>query len=117
MERKFDVRPWLVLIVIVALVFAGMVLGKALMPLTVAATATEQPIEAIALTGPLADRKAEVSGLAWYGETLVIMPQYPNFSSEYKGDGFLYALPKADIVAYLDGKNSAPLFIYSTIYI
>lgn len=109
MERKFDVRPWLVLIVIVALVFAGMALGKALSPMTVAATATEQPIEAIALTGPLADRAAEISGLAWYGENLILMPQYPNFSSEYKGDGNLYALSKADILAYLDGTSAAPL--------
>jgi hypothetical protein len=57
----------------------------------------------------LADRNAEVSGLAWYGDYLVIMPQYPNFSSDYQGNGFLYVLPKADILEFLDGKNSAPL--------
>lgn len=79
------------------------------MPTTVAATATEQPIEEIALTGVLADRAAEISGLAWYGDNLILMPQYPNFSSEYTGDGFLYALPKAEIEAYLDGQNPEPL--------
>jgi hypothetical protein len=109
MERKFDARPWLVLILIVALVFAGNYFGNMLTPKNVAATATEQSVVSIALTGPLADRAAEISGLAWYGEYLILMPQYSNFSSEYKGDGFLYALPKSEIVAFLDGKNSAPL--------
>ncbi|MFZ5857443.1 MAG: hypothetical protein ACOYZ6_11480 [Chloroflexota bacterium] len=110
MKRKFDARPWLILILIVVLILLGWYAGQAFSPKqAVEATATEQPVVTIPLTGPLADRNAEVSGLAWYGDTLILMPQYPNFSSEYKGDGFLYALPKADIVAFLDGKNSAPL--------
>jgi hypothetical protein len=61
------------------------------------------------LTGPLSDRNAEVSGLAWYGEYLILLPQYPNFSSAYEGEGFLYALLKADIFALLDGKSDLPL--------
>jgi hypothetical protein len=60
------------------------------------------------LTGPLADAKAEVSGLAWYEDNLVLLPQYPNFSDE-GSDGFLYTLPKAEILAYLDGTSKTEL--------
>jgi len=68
----------------------------------------EQPVTRIALAGPLADASAEVSGLAWYGDYLIILPQYPHRMSE-SGDGVIYALHKADILAYLDGESSAPL--------
>lgn len=62
----------------------------------------------IPLAGPLADRNAEISGMAWYGDNLILMPQYPNFSEE-AGDGFLYALPKDEILAYLAGETYEPL--------
>ena len=62
----------------------------------------------ILLTGPLASRDAEISGMAWYGDNLILMPQYPNFSGE-AGDGFLYALPKDEIAAYLAGETYEPL--------
>ncbi len=68
----------------------------------------EQPVTVIPLTDPLTDRDAEVSGLAWYGDYLIILPQYPNFFTS-EGDGFLFALPKADILAFLDGATSDPL--------
>jgi len=54
----------------------------------------EQPVALIPLAGEVADASAEVSGLAErFGE----------------GDGVLFALPKADILNYLDGKSTAPL--------
>jgi len=62
----------------------------------------------IPLAGTLASRDAEISGMAWYGDNLILMPQYPNFSEE-AGDGFLYALPKDQIVAYLAGETYEPL--------
>jgi hypothetical protein len=110
MDRKFNGRALFALLMIVALVALGFYLGGFFSPKQVVeATATEQPVVAIPLTGPLADRNAEVSGLAWYGDYLIALPQYPNFSSDYEGNGFLYALSKADILAYLDGKSSGPL--------
>jgi hypothetical protein len=69
--------------------------------------AQEQPVELIQLAGPAADKSAEISGLGWFGETLILLPQYPERFGE--GDGALFALPKTEILAYLDGKNSAPL--------
>lgn len=107
---KLNLRALLALLLIVSLVVLGFYLGGLFTPeQAVAPTATEQPVTSIPLTGALADRDAEVSGLAWYGEYLILLPQYPNFSSEYQGDGFLYALPRADILKFLAVKNSAPL--------
>jgi hypothetical protein len=69
---------------------------------------SDNPVLAIPLGGPMADRRAELSGLAWYGEQLIILPQFPDFNGEADG-GFLYALPKAAILAFLDGQNEQPL--------
>jgi hypothetical protein len=71
------------------------------------ATGGEQPVELIQLAGAVADASAEVSGLAWHADLLILLPQYPERFGE--GDGALFALPKADILNYLDGKSTAPL--------
>ncbi len=69
---------------------------------------TGNPVLAIPLAGPVAARRAELSGLAWYGDYLVILPQFPDFDAE--GDeSFLYALPKEEILAFLDGQHDQPL--------
>ena len=51
----------------------------------------EIPVTEIVLTGPLTDRDAEISGMAWYGNILILLPQYPDFDG---GDHF-YALPNS----------------------
>ena len=71
-------------------------------------TVTEAPLTEIALTGPIAVRDSEISGMAWYGDHLILMPQYPNFAVE-EGEGFVFALAKTDILAYLDGTGSESL--------
>lgn len=65
------------------------------------ATAMEQPVTVLDLTGPIAVPEAELSGLGWHGETLILLPQYPERFGE--GDGGLFALPKTDILGALDG--------------
>ncbi len=63
-----------------------------------------QPVTTIPLDGPLALRHAELSGLAWYGDQLVLLPQFPErFGSQ------IFVLPKSAIVAQLLGQESAPL--------
>jgi hypothetical protein len=58
----------------------------------------------ISLSGPLAARSAELSGMAWYGDNLVLLPQYPGrFQSQ------LFMLHKQDIVDVLSGKSETPL--------
>ena len=71
----------------------------------------ETAVQNIALAGELADRHAEISGMAWYGETLILMPQYPNFYLEEgtEDNGSVFAIAKADIDAYLNGESFAPI--------
>ena len=71
-------------------------------------TLVEVAVTAIPLVGPVADASAEVSGMAWYGDFLILLPQYPG---RFRGgeDGALLALLKTDILAFLDGEREAPL--------
>jgi|GEM_PF-6673585 hypothetical protein len=39
----------------------------------------ETALQTISLAHPLADCHAEISSMAWYGDTLIVVPQYPNF--------------------------------------
>jgi hypothetical protein len=64
----------------------------------------EQAVQIIPLAGPLAAASAEISGLAWYGDMLILLPQFP----QRFGDA-LFALPKAEIVAFLAGSLDGPL--------
>jgi hypothetical protein len=75
---------------------------------TIRPLAPETQITRIPLTGPLAHANAEISGLAWYGETLILLPQYPERMTASSG-GALFALPKTEILAYLNGEISGPL--------
>lgn len=67
----------------------------------------EVAVVPIPLAGPAAQRNAELSGLEWYGDTLILLPQYPAFLQD--GSSALYALPRAEIVAYLNGEVPGPL--------
>ena len=74
--------------------------------------ATDKPrelkVRSIPLSGKLKNQWAEVSGLAWYGEHLIILPQYPDrFSSE--ADGRIFAISKERLHSFLDGKSSEPI--------
>lgn len=69
------------------------------------------PPETVVRNIPLAvlDKpSAEISGMAWYGDWLILLPQYPKRLSSVPG-GSLYGVSKEDILAYLDGKVSQPL--------
>ena len=69
----------------------------------------EQAIIPIPINGPLSTPEAEVSGMAWYGEYLIMLPQFPNHFTQPGSDGSIFALPKAEILAFLDGSHTAPL--------
>jgi hypothetical protein len=71
-------------------------------------SAQEFPVKPIPLSGPAASRKAELSGMAWYGDTLILLPQYPARFGDGP-DGALFAIPKTDLLAYLDGSWTEPL--------
>ncbi len=65
-------------------------------------------MQVIPLGGLAAKRNAEISGMAWYGDTLILLPQYPDHF--YKdGSGVLFGLPKQAVLDYLDGKSTDTL--------
>ncbi len=70
-------------------------------------TAPEQAVTLLPLSGPLQSDKAELSGLAWYGDHLVMLPQYPGWEND--GAPCLYTVSKADILARLEHTASGPL--------
>jgi len=78
-------------------------------PTSIIQPIVEQPIQEIPLGGPLNSADAQVSGLAWYGDTLVILPQYPAWFPIQNSSASLFTLSKAEIIAYLDGSSSGPL--------
>lgn len=77
-------------------------------PADAAADAAEQPVTIVPLKGKITKRSAELSGLAWYGDHLVLLPQYPHRFAE--GDtGSILAIPKERILAFLDGDRDSPI--------
>ncbi|MCH7575771.1 MAG: hypothetical protein IIA59_11675 [Candidatus Marinimicrobia bacterium] len=66
--------------------------------------APETEVVQLPLAGPMAQGDAEISGMAWYGDQLILLPQYP-----YKFGGNLFALSKGDIIGFLDGVLEGPL--------
>jgi len=67
----------------------------------------EYSIQPIALAGEIAQPSAEISGLAWYSDTLILLPQYPSRFDE--GDGAVFGISSQQIVAYLAGENQQPI--------
>jgi hypothetical protein len=67
----------------------------------------EEPITMIPLAGPASESKSEISGMAWYGDNLILLPQYPSrFGSS---EGAIFSLAKEDLLAFLDGIQTGPL--------
>lgn len=62
----------------------------------------EAKVKVLTLTGPLADPDAEVSGLAWHGAELVLLPQYP----DRVGDS-VYTVSRSALDAAIDGSEPA----------
>ena len=80
-----------------------------ILPAATAAGPAEHGVTLIPLAGPLAERDAELSGLARWGDEYVLLPQYPG---RYGGN--LFTLGEAEIVTALagladDGLEPAPL--------
>jgi len=60
----------------------------------------ETQIVELPLDGESAKADAEYSGLAWFGDHLILLPQYPS-----RFDNSLWVIPKAQILAFLDGER------------
>lgn len=64
------------------------------------------PVQEIELAGDIVNGEAQLSGLAWYRDWLILLPQYPDFA----GNGsFVYGLHKQAILDYLVQEAPIPL--------
>jgi len=72
-----------------------------------ASTAPEVAIRELKLPAPLDDRDVEFSGMAWHGDALVLLPQYP--ARWHDGPPCLYWIGKQALLAHIDGEGEAPL--------
>jgi len=68
-----------------------------------------QSIQEIDLLAPFDRPKAEFSGLTWYGDWLVFLPQYPGKYAEEGSDGSLFYLERDEVISYLEEVDSNPL--------
>ncbi len=62
----------------------------------------------IELAGDLAERNFEASGMAWYKENLIILPQFPHKWDD-KFDGAIYLIPKVRIEKFINGEDVNPI--------
>lgn len=68
----------------------------------------ELAVQLLPLSGQVSNPKAQYSGMAWFGDWLILLPQYPAYFQR-DGTASLVAFGKSDILAILDGTSSAPL--------
>ena len=66
----------------------------------------EFPIKTIELSGPITDRKQEISGMDWYNDNLFLLP-------ENQG-GFLFMIKKSEIKNNLKQDNQKPIVARQT---
>lgn len=97
-------RPLMALLAVVALGCRPGTLPSTNAP----AAVPEQPARLIPLRGPLADPAAEVSGLTWYKDWLIFLPQYPRRTFT-ASKGRLYALSRSQIEDALTDSTAQPL--------
>ncbi len=64
----------------------------------------ERTVQFLPLVGPLFQPEAEISGMSWHGDVLVLLPQYP-----HKWDHSLFGLHRADLARAIAGE--AGLFL------
>lgn len=73
----------------------------------------ETGVITLALAGPAAESDAELSGMAWYGDTLLLLAENAYLYASEGDVGAIFALQREDIMAYLsavaDGEEPDPL--------
>jgi len=100
-------KNFCLIFIIVSLLFACSSIQKIQKP-EVLVQPKEVIVQYITLEGEISEPKAEISGLAWYGDYLILLPQYPHFfPSEY--DGSFFAIPKSKIAENLNEVPGTPI--------
>ncbi|MBN2007668.1 MAG: hypothetical protein JXA21_30265 [Anaerolineae bacterium] len=65
--------------------------------------AVELPVIPIPLDGPASKQQAEISSMDWYGDWLVLMPQYPARFKNDLSSASVFAISKQEILDFVDG--------------
>jgi len=99
-------KPKNIFVILGVSIFIG-VIGWYLFTLLNKVESGGQSIVEIPLSGSITKKKAELSGMTWIGDTLVLLPQYPEKFGP--NEGALFAIPKQAILDYLDGKSKEPI--------
>lgn len=75
-----------------------------------ASATIEGEILEIPLPEPINSADAEISGMDWYGDKLVLLPQYPG---RFKSDGFgsLFMIQKSELLDYIRDPDGDPIQI------
>jgi hypothetical protein len=68
----------------------------------------ESGLQPIALAGPASEARAEISGMAWCGDQVILLPQYPGLF-RVNDEPAVFAVESADIAAYLSGEDTTPI--------
>ena len=68
----------------------------------------EVSVQEIPLEGKASQTDAEISGLAWYDDHLILLPQYPRKMGNGE-TGFIFSLPKTKILDYIQKDTQEPL--------
>lgn len=68
----------------------------------------EVPVVPIPVAGGPETEDAEISGMTWYGDRLVMLPQYPDVFP-FEGRGAVFVLERSAIEAFLDDAAPGPL--------
>src|SRR5688572_26636476 len=79
----------------------------------VKASQENTPVRFIELNGTITSQNASISALAWFNDTLLILPEKPQIFASDGNNGVIFGLLKTDILAYLAGSEPAPLTPFS----
>ncbi len=66
----------------------------------------ESNFHEIPLNGPIKDRLSEISGMTWYKDQLILLPQYPQ---RIKGQSNLYFIEKKQLGKWLKNNSNSPI--------
>jgi hypothetical protein len=109
MKKKLIWTGWFVFFTAASL-FGGMAAcqGTPAEPPEPAAVLAEVTLQEIALSGPASESRAEISGMAWCGGEVILLPQYPGVFSDGEA-GSVFAIPGDILAEYLSQEDPAPI--------
>ncbi len=71
-------------------------------------TLSDTEVKLLTLKGDVAKRSNEFSGLTWYNDNLIMLPQYAGRDSA-AGGGFLFSIKKKRILDFIKGIDTSPI--------